>query len=93
MAINPMQRKANNYLLIGIVGTLLITGTIIGFLFYRYQGLKKDLDQINNDKTTMIVASAEFKAGDPIDGDELENRIKRIMVPKEAVPEEDRAAA
>ena len=88
MAINPMQRKANNYLLIGIVGTLLITGTIIGFLFYRYQGLKKDLDQINNDKTTMIVASAEFKAGDPIDGDELENRIKRIMVPKEAVPED-----
>ena len=34
MAMNPMQRKANNSFLLGIVITLLITGTIIGFLIF-----------------------------------------------------------
>ena len=32
MAMNPMQRKANNYLLIGVLVTLLITGSIIAIL-------------------------------------------------------------
>ena len=32
MAINPMQRKARNYLIIGVLVTLLITGTIIALL-------------------------------------------------------------
>lgn len=31
MAINPMQRKAQNSFLLGILVTLLITGLIIGF--------------------------------------------------------------
>ena len=37
MAMNPMQRKANNYLLIGIFGTLFITGLIIVFLLITLQ--------------------------------------------------------
>lgn len=42
MAMNPMQRKANNYLLIGILGTLLVTGLIIVFLFIQLNNLKQD---------------------------------------------------
>ena len=42
MAMNPMQRKANNYLLIGIFGTLLVTGAIIVFLFMQINTLKQD---------------------------------------------------
>ena len=42
MAMNPMQRKANNYLLIGVLVTLLITGSIIAFLFFQLNTLQKE---------------------------------------------------
>ena len=42
MAMNPMQRKANNYLLIGIFGTLLVTGLIIVFLFLQLNNLQQE---------------------------------------------------
>ena len=42
MATNPMQRKANNYLLMGILGTLFITGIIIVVLFMQLNTLQQD---------------------------------------------------
>ena len=42
MATNPMQRKANNYLLIGILGTLLVTGAIIAFLIMQLGKLQSE---------------------------------------------------
>ena len=41
MAINPMQRKAQNSFLLGILVTLLITGLIIGFLVLQLTKLTK----------------------------------------------------
>ena len=35
MATNPMQRKARNSFLLGIVVTLLITGAVIAFLILQ----------------------------------------------------------
>ena len=45
MAMNPMQRKANNSFLLGIVITLLITGTIIGFLIFQVMNLNEELQE------------------------------------------------
>ena len=45
MAMNPMQRKANNSFLLGILITLVITGLIIGFLIYQVSNLNKKLEE------------------------------------------------
>ena len=41
MASNPMQRKARNSFLLGMVVMLLITGVIIGFLFMQLMNKNK----------------------------------------------------
>ena len=46
MAMNPMQRKANNSFLLGILITLLITGAIIAFLIYQVSSLNKEMEEI-----------------------------------------------
>ena len=46
MAMNPMQRKANNSFLLGILITLLITGAIIAFLIYQVSSLNKEMDDV-----------------------------------------------
>ena len=45
MAMNPMQRKANNSFLLGILITLLITGLIIAFLIYQVSQLNAELEE------------------------------------------------
>ena len=39
MAVNPMQRKARNSFLLGMIATLLITGAIIVLLFLQLKKL------------------------------------------------------
>ena len=41
MATNPMQRKARNSFLLGMVLTLLLTGAIIAFLVMQLMNIKK----------------------------------------------------
>ena len=43
MAVNPMQRKANNSFLLGILITLLITGVIIAILLLQLSKLNKQI--------------------------------------------------
>ena len=71
MAMNPMQRKANNYLLIGVLVTLLITGSIIAFLFVQLTNLKQ---QMNKEETSVVnayVLNKNVKSGETISSDML----------------------
>ena len=43
MAVNPMQRKARNSFLLGMLLTLIIASLPIGFLFYQMSGLQETL--------------------------------------------------
>ena len=45
MAMNPMQRKANNSFLLGVVITILITGAIIAFLIFQLANLNKEMEE------------------------------------------------
>ena len=45
MAVNPMQRKANNSFLLGILITLLITGLIIAFLILQISRLNSEIEE------------------------------------------------
>ena len=67
MAMNPMQRKANNSFLLGIVITLLITGSIIAFLVYQVMNLNEELEAEEAKKVMVYVVAEEIKSGETID--------------------------
>ena len=74
MAMNPMQRKANNYLLIGIFGTLLVTGAIIVFLFMQLNTLKQDAKKQQTNSKKVYVVSKDIKSGETVSYDKLEQK-------------------
>ena len=82
MAMNPMQRKANNYLLMGILGTLLVTGIVIVFLFIQLNSLQQEKKAQEADMKKVYVASQDIKSGETITYDKL----KSIAVSKSVIP-------
>ena len=82
MAMNPMQRKANNYLLMGILGTLFITGIVIVFLFIQLNSLQQEKKAQEADMKKVYVASQDIKSGETITYDKL----KSIAVSKSVIP-------
>jgi hypothetical protein len=82
MAMNPMQRKANNYLLIGVLVTLLITGSIIALLIMQLNKLDNQIKKEANNKQSVYVLSADIKSGETIDSSYL----KQVTVTKDAIP-------
>ena len=72
MAMNPMQRKANNSFLLGIVITLLITGIIIGFLILQISKLNKEIDEAKAQTVQAYVVVDTIKSGADVTDDKLE---------------------
>lgn len=72
MAMNPMQRKANNSFLLGIVITLLITGVIIAFLIYQIYNLNNKLKVEESKKVKVYVVSDTIKSGETISEDKVQ---------------------
>ena len=83
MASNPMQRKANMYLLIGVFVTLLITGSIIGILIMQHVKLKNEIDAEHQSMQTVYVTSKDIKSGDEVKTSDINTAVK---VSKTAVP-------
>ena len=83
MAMNPMQRKANNYLLIGILGTLLVTGLIIVFLFMQLNTLQQEKKAKEADMKKVYVASANIKSGETVSYEKL----KQVSVSSSVIPD------
>lgn len=74
MATNPMQRKANNYLLMGILGTLLVTGIVIVFLFIQLNSLQQDKKKTEAAMKNVYVVSQDIKSGDIVSYDKLKKQ-------------------
>ena len=72
MAMNPMQRKANNSFLLGILITLIITGVIIGFLIIQVSKLNKELESNEAKKVNVYVVLDTIKSGETITEDKLQ---------------------
>lgn len=84
MAMNPMQRKANNYLLIGVLVTLLITGSIIGILFVQLNKLQIQIKEQEEGSKEVYVVSKNINSGETLS---LSN-LKKVSVISEAIPED-----
>ena len=67
MAMNPMQRKANNYLIIGVLVTLLITGTIIALLCVQLMKIQEERQAEKDALKNVYVVTSIIKSGDVID--------------------------
>ena len=82
MAKNPMQRKAQNSFLIGILITLLITGTIIVFLILQIKGYKEREQEELKSLVNVAVFKQNVKSGQIV----TENMLERKKVNKNTVP-------
>ena len=82
MAMNPMQRKANNYLLIGILGTLLVTGAIIAVLFMQLNKLQTEKKAQEKSMKKVYVVSKDIASGQTVDM----NNLKEINLTTSAIP-------
>ena len=66
MAMNPMQRKANNSFLLGILITLVITGAIIAFLIYQVMNLNTEIEEIQAHTVTAYIVVDTIQSGTEI---------------------------
>jgi len=67
MAINPMQRKSRNSMLLGIVIGLLIGAVVIVFLFFQLNKLQEEKKEAEAATKTVYVLTADVKSGEVID--------------------------
>lgn len=82
MATNPMQRKARNSFLLGMVVMLLISGVVIALLFMQLLGAKKKEDEAKNASAQAYALNQDVSSGQVITTDML----TKITVNKTTVP-------
>ena len=87
MATNPMQRKARNSFLLGMLLMLIICGLIIAFLFIQlknYQDKEKAVVKVK-----IAVLNEDVKAGQIITSDMLTiKQIDKTLIPENAIGDE-----
>ena len=82
MVMNPMQRKANNYLLMGILGTLLVTGLVIVFLFMQLNTLQQEKKAQEAATKKVYVAMQDIKSGETVSYDKLKlTAVSNTVIP------------
>lgn len=82
MAKNPMQRKARNSFILGMIITLIITGIIIGFLVFKIIDMKdKNKEQISAEKEVYVL-NTDIKSGESI---KIEN-LKKVKIANDVIP-------
>ena len=85
MASNPMQRKARNSFLLGMLLMLVITGAIIALLFMQLmEKNKKEKEQLQQ-MVKAYVLKEDVKSGQVITSDMLESKtVDKTLVPSNA---------
>ncbi len=71
MAMNPIQKKAQNSFLLGILVTLIITGIIIGVLVVQLTKITKQQQEEKAKLKQVYVVSSEINSGDEITTEKL----------------------
>lgn len=86
MAKNPMQRKAQNSFLLGMLITLLITGIIIALLILQLTKLTKEQKKAEVNVKTVYVVADDIKSGDAITEDKIVTKqVDGTTVPQNAL--------
>lgn len=86
MAMNPMQRKAQNSFLLGILVTLLITGVIIGFLVVKLTKITKEQQAQQEVLKKVYVLASDIESGEEITEDKLQTKeMDSSVIPSNAL--------
>ena len=86
MAINPMQRKARNSILLGIVIGLLIGAIVIVLLFLQLNKLQKQIEADKQATRTVFVLASNVKSGDKIDSSMLvQKQVLQDVIPTDYI--------
>ena len=86
MAINPMQRKARNSFLLGMLLMLVIAGAVIALLAVQLKNYKdKELEELNA-KVTISVLNQDVKSGQIITSDMIvPQEVNKNVIPDDAI--------
>ncbi len=86
MVSNPMQRKARNSFLLGMLLMLIITGLIIAILFMQIKNYRDKEAKETAAKVNIAVLKQDIKSGQIITEDMLENKqVNKNMIPNNAI--------
>ncbi len=91
MAVNPMQKKARNSMLIGIIIGLLIGCIGIAFFFMQATNYKKQIKEAESNKSKAYVLNQDVKSGDIITANMFTqlNNIDKRTIPQDALIVDD----
>lgn len=90
MATNPMQRKARNSILLGIVIGLLIGAVVIVLLFLQITKLQKEMKDTKAATKTAYVLKQDVKSGDKINSSMLqETQVIQDVIPTDFISKAD----
>ena len=85
MAVNPMQRKARNSFLLGMIVTLLITGVIIVLLFLQLKQMMDKQAEAESLKVNIYTLNTNIKSGQVLTEDMFSMQtVDRTTVPSNA---------
>ncbi len=82
MAVNPMQKKARNSMLIGVIIGLLIGCLGIAFFFMQAANYKKQIDQIAANEVKAYALKNDIKSGTSITANDL----IQVSASKDSIP-------
>ena len=86
MARNPMQRKAQNSFLLGMLVTLLVTGLIIGVLIIQLTKITKQQQEEKAKMKEVYVVSKDINSGDTVTVDKLTRQtLDSSIIPSNAL--------
>lgn len=74
MAVNPMQRKARQSFLLGMLLMLLIAAIVVGILFMQLMNYKNEKDATEAASKTVYVLKNDIKSGEEISASNLEKK-------------------
>lgn len=82
MAVNPMQRKARNSFLLGVIITLIICGIIIVILVLTMLGNKKKEEEVQIQQMAVTVLNRDVRSGEKI----MPEYFNTIIMPTDFIP-------
>ena len=85
MAMNPMQRRARNSFLTGMLVTLVVMAVVVIALLYKINQLNENIENLVAKQTKVYVAAQDIQSGDEITEDLLVQEVVQTTVPADTI--------
>lgn len=85
MAMNPMQRRARNSFLTGMLVTLVVMAVVVITLLYKINQLNEDMENLVALQQEIFVAADDIQSGEEVTEDLLKKETVRTTVPKDSI--------